>query len=152
MIKKKKIEIFNLGREEMDIDDIYGGILEFLNKMRSSCKKRDILSLSYEASELQLMTAQLIAFLEKTIDRGEHYVPFSITGRNYLEQEIPELSNLITRSDFDEIANSIEIFEKKIDLYMKDKSAIEKIPDFNGLKDAIIKRINNQKEKLQKSK
>ncbi|MHA1408394.1 MAG: hypothetical protein ACTSSG_13570 [Candidatus Heimdallarchaeaceae archaeon] len=46
MIKSKSLELLKPERGEDIIDDIYIGILEYLNKMRSSCKKRDFAALS----------------------------------------------------------------------------------------------------------
>ncbi|MHA1446975.1 MAG: hypothetical protein ACTSSN_09810, partial [Candidatus Heimdallarchaeaceae archaeon] len=145
MIKDKSLELLKPEREDDTIDDIYIGILEYLNKMHSSCKKRDIAALSYEATELQLMTAEHIAYLEGTIVRGTHYVSFTITGPDYRRQGLPDLSSLITKGDFDEISDAIEVFEEKINIYMKDKTSKQHISDFNELVKEIENKINSPK-------
>ncbi|MCE7742240.1 MAG: nucleotidyltransferase domain-containing protein [Candidatus Heimdallarchaeota archaeon] len=145
MIKNKSLELLKPERGDDTIDDIYIGILEYLNKMRSSCKKRDFAALSYEATELQLMTAEHIAYLEGTIVRGTHYVSFTITGNDYLKQGLPDLSALISEGDFDGISEAIEVFEEKINIYMKDKASKQHISDFNELVKEIENKINSPK-------
>ncbi len=145
MIKKKTEEILKPEREKINVDEEHIGIVEYLNKMRSSCKNRNLLSLSYEASELQLMVAKMIAFLEGTIDKREIYVPYSIIEKDYKMQELPDFSPIITRGDLDEMTNAIEIFEEKIDSYLKDKSSSYNISNFDELKSVIESKISSMK-------
>jgi hypothetical protein len=147
MIEEKTLDILKPERGQDVMEDIYDGILEYLNKMRSSIKKKDFLSLSYEATELQLMTAEFIAYLEGTIVRGTQYVSFSVTGQDYLNQGLPDLSKLITKGKFDIILEAVEVFEEKINEYMKDKTTKKKIASFAELVDEIEKQIEKNKKK-----
>ncbi|MHA1551257.1 MAG: nucleotidyltransferase domain-containing protein [Candidatus Heimdallarchaeaceae archaeon] len=145
MITDKTREILNPEKEEIIVNEEHIGIVEYLNKMRSSCKNRDLLSLSYEASELQLMVAEMIAFLEGSIERRRHYVPFSITMKDFIAQDLPDFSSIVTRGDFDEMVSAIEIFEEKIDLYLKDKSTVQNISNIDELKAIIESKIRSMK-------
>ncbi len=146
MIKKKTEEILKPEKEKINVSEEHIGIVEYLNKMRSSCKNRNFLSLSYEASELQLMVAKMIALLEGTIDKREVYVPYSIIEKDYRLQELPDFSPIITRGDLDEMTNAIEIFEEKIDSYLKDKSSSYNISNFDELKSVVESKIKSLKD------
>ncbi len=146
MIKAKSLELLKPERGQDVIEDIYVGILEYLNKMRSSCKKNDFASLSYEASELQLMTAEFIAYLEGTIVRSTQYVPFSITGKDYFQQGLPDLSSLITEGNIEKITSAVELFEEKINFYMKDKTSKKKLNSFEELATEIENKIESLKK------
>ncbi|MHA1346315.1 MAG: nucleotidyltransferase domain-containing protein [Candidatus Heimdallarchaeaceae archaeon] len=146
MIEDKTAKILQPEKEKRDLDEMHIGMIEYLNKMRSACKNQDLANLSYIATELQLMTAEQIALLEGTIDKGAHYVPFSITRKDYLQQGLPDFSALITKGDIAEIAEAVEIFESKVDTYMKEKSSLYNITDFSDLKEEIANRINSMKK------
>ena len=69
-----------------------------------------------------------------------------IIEKDYKMQELPDFSQIITRGDLDEMTNAIEIFEEKIDSYLKNKSSSYNISNFDELKSVVESKIKSLKD------
>ncbi|QEE15839.1 nucleotidyltransferase domain-containing protein [Promethearchaeum syntrophicum] len=101
-----------------DIKEEFLGFLEYLNKIRAACKKQDLMTASYAASELQLWIGDRLSYLDNPQKYFGEYLPFSKTQTHYFSKGFPDLLPLICALNWSETLNKCDELEQKIHLIL----------------------------------
>ncbi len=113
-------------------DDIYYGFKGYLNKILSACAKEDILAASYAASELQVLIAASVERIElgRFVDDVE-FNQYTEVKNSYEVLNFPDLSESITKKDFQELRKKVKSLDKLLTSYLEKKDV--KIRHFKNI-------------------
>ncbi len=100
----------------------YIGIKSYLNKIRSSCKEKDLISVSYTATELQIVIAEQIAIFEKQIAIDAYNFNSFKELKSYYEQlRLPDLMLSISKGDLKQIEQDINVIDSRLEQYYRNQ-------------------------------
>lgn len=118
-IKKEGSAI--ISNAKIDILEEFIGFLEYLNKVRVACNKKDSITASYASSELQLWIADRMYRRKTSKTFGESYCLFSESQEHYFSYGFPDLIPLISRKAWDEILDACDKIEEKLHEYFQNE-------------------------------
>lgn len=128
--KQQKINISVIKRKNTFWNN-YIGIKSYINKIRSACQDRDILAASYATTELQIVIAEQIAIFEKKIAIDAYnFNSFKEIKSYYNQLKLPDLMIGISKGDFQQIEQGINIIDSRLEQYYRNQSI-----DFIAFKD-----------------
>ncbi|NVM04943.1 MAG: nucleotidyltransferase domain-containing protein [Candidatus Helarchaeota archaeon] len=117
--KQKKINISVINRKNTFWNN-YIGIKSYINKVRSACQEKDILTASYAATELQIVIAEQIAIFEKKIAIDAYnFNSFKEIKSYYNQLKFPDLMIGISKGDFQQIEQAINIIDSRLEQYYR---------------------------------
>jgi hypothetical protein len=112
----------------------YISMRAYINKILSGCSKKDILSVSYAATELQIWIAEEIARIEgNLIVDVDNFHQFEEIKLFYNQLNFPDLMEGISAKDFQKIKKVAEKLDLLLQEYYNDKKC--KIPILNNLEE-----------------
>lgn len=97
-----------------DMKEEFLGFMEYLNKIRAACKKQDLMTASYAATELQLWIGDRLLYIDNPQIHFSEYLPFSKTQANYFSMGFPDLLPLICASNWSGTLDKCDEMEKKM--------------------------------------
>ncbi|MFX0171403.1 MAG: hypothetical protein ACFE9L_05740 [Candidatus Hodarchaeota archaeon] len=106
----------------------------YINKIMSACHKRDILAVSYAATELRIWIAEEIATCEgNLVVNVDNFNLFEDIKVFYNQLKFPDLMKGISRVNFREIEKAAKELDFKLLEYCKNQKF--KIPKFQYLEE-----------------
>ena len=136
LIKSQKQVTLDIEELRKNLSFDYMGIKEYLNKILSGCKKRDIFLVSYATTEIQLYIADILEKLKKKEYVNSYYFNrYDEVNEAYNLLRLPDLTESIIHGNFTRIENDVKKINQFLETYFKEHNAeIRKFETINDLK------------------
>ncbi len=120
LLKKQQKFLMNQIDEKKAFFGNYISMKSYINKIMSACYKKDILAVSYAATELQIWIAEELAKYEgKLIVNVDNFNFFEEIGVFYNQLKLPDLMEGITQKNFPEIIKNAKELDSQLQVYCK---------------------------------
>lgn len=141
VLKKQQNFIMSQANKEKAFCNNYISMKAYINKIMSACHKRDILAVSYAATELQIWIAEELAHYEgNLIVDVDNFNFFGEIKAFYNQLMLPDLMEGIAQKNFKEIGKNVNELDFRLQGFCRNKNL--KIPSFLN-----INEIENYLEK-----
>ncbi|MHA2246090.1 MAG: hypothetical protein ACXADY_14090 [Candidatus Hodarchaeales archaeon] len=137
ILKKQKNFIMNQVNKKKTFCNNYISMKAYINKIISACHKKDILAVSYAATELQIWIAEELAQYEgNLVVDVDNFNFFMDIERFYHQLMLPDLMEGISTKNFQEMEKKATKLDFRLQEFCKNKK--QKIPSFTNIDDVEI--------------
>ncbi|MFX0210479.1 MAG: hypothetical protein ACFFDT_31155, partial [Candidatus Hodarchaeota archaeon] len=137
VLKKQQKFLINQANEEKAFCNNYISMKAYINKIISSCHKKDVLAVSYAATELQIWIAEELAQYEgNLVVDVDNFNFFEEIQVFYNQLMFPDLMEGISKNNFQEIEKNVKELDLRLQEYCKKQNL--RIPSFIDLEEVAV--------------
>ncbi|MFX0090678.1 MAG: hypothetical protein ACFFBD_02855, partial [Candidatus Hodarchaeota archaeon] len=136
MALEKTSLLLNTKEQLSNICQGYAGIRAYIDKIKSACRRKDILLASYAANELQIWIAESLASFEgkKFVNLDNLFNLYEEIKTSYEDLGLPNLDKYVSSEDFTGLEDAINKLETTIQKYCGKQRELPLFSDFESLK------------------